>query len=272
MPGRSWFWRHSASRTSRTCACAARACAMRSSSCWSRSLSSSRSSSSFDAKWCSSPGSLIPTRLAMVARDAPRNPRVAKTSLAAARIASRRSRPLAYPPRSRPVVLTAPEPSRVRPRTQRCPRPPNSKLCALGQIARRAPHRQRVAPVGDDLAVRALVEVGQVGAVQSEGDDRAATRRELDLLVPLELARRLAGRPREGQVGLCDGGPCAAGSCSSRASTPSRRRDRTRHAKVAEAEVARRRGRSRTGRAAAGGTGRTSGSRRRCLRRSAARR
>ena len=26
MPGRSWFWRHSASRTSRTCACAARAC------------------------------------------------------------------------------------------------------------------------------------------------------------------------------------------------------------------------------------------------------
>ena len=50
--------------------------AMRSSSCWSRSLSSSSSSSSLEAKWCSRPGSLIPTRLAMVASDAPRKPRV----------------------------------------------------------------------------------------------------------------------------------------------------------------------------------------------------
>ena len=48
-----------------------------------------------EEKWCSSPGSLTPTSLAIVASEAPRKPRVAKTSLAAARIASRRSRPFA---------------------------------------------------------------------------------------------------------------------------------------------------------------------------------
>ena len=124
----------------RGAAWAARAWAMRSSSCWSRSLSSSSSSSSLEAKWCSSPGSLIPTRLAMVASDAPRKPRVAKTSLAAAedRVATLAT-----------LRVPAPLPARgahgagawPRGRAYRWSWRPSSKLCALGQVARRAADR-----------------------------------------------------------------------------------------------------------------------------------
>jgi hypothetical protein len=50
---------------------------------------------------------------------------------------------------------------------------------ALGQVARRAADEQGVAAVGDDLPLRALVEGGQVGAIEAEGDDRALARAEL---------------------------------------------------------------------------------------------
>src|SRR5919201_4532385 len=141
---------------------------MRSSSCWSRIVSSSSRSSSFEAKWWSSPGSLSPTRFAIVFSDAPRKPRVAKTSLAAARIASRRSRPLAYP-RSRPVP-TAGQRSQLEARL-------------FGQVARRASDRQRVAPGRDDPLTAARIEVRQFVAAEAEGDDHAAAGVEADLRV-----------------------------------------------------------------------------------------
>ena len=70
-------------------------------------VSNSRSRCSLDGKWCRSPGSLSPTRVAIVASDAPWNPCAANTSFAAARIASRRSRPFAYPPRRVPAMAGA---------------------------------------------------------------------------------------------------------------------------------------------------------------------
>ena len=53
------------------------------------------------------PGLASPTRVAIVDSDAPWNPCAANTSFAAARIASRRSRPFAYPPRRVPAMAGA---------------------------------------------------------------------------------------------------------------------------------------------------------------------